>query len=461
MRKLILFLLFIFCARIAQAQKSIVLEKLRCFSATGMTMNYFKDDEIRKTIAAQLSKTLLQYHHLPLEDTTTLPNIEYLNSGGNLPPVDLAFTRDDSRLHLYIDLFEVEPSTFFAYPDNIPTDTAIKERAKSVFLIKGSLINADKTLAFSEQLNVVVSAAETQSMGIVYRYRYFGGDSRLRQIVTPPKAFIGLFKAVTNILFNPANQLEMVEIKASPAYFAENFIIPNIFNQSKIFVSTTKNISTYQYAGNAEMIRLGPALYEEVMLKGKNPQKYPNDITTAIKNTAHYGSSDFVFLRQDCRDVIRDKNYLLKLTTQIDPGNMQMAPFTFTNFLIGKFHYLLQEKDTIAQFNILKHIPDENKKLYPNRISNGNDTSFFTISTANPEARLTYDYIATGTIGNQNFTIKCSGFTNTVKEIYLGSKLICIAQGKFSPEKFVVFDASLSPELLNQLFMIGFNRFFE
>ncbi|MDB5211138.1 MAG: hypothetical protein JWQ30_1965 [Sediminibacterium sp.] len=459
MRKIILFLLLILCARVVQAQKNIVLEKMRCFSATGITMNYFKDEAIRKTIAAQLSKTLLQHHHLSLTDTSTLPNIEYLNSVGNLPPVDLAFTRDDSRLHLYIDLFEIEPSTFFAYPDNIPGDTTIKERAKSVFLIKGSLINSDKTIAFSEQLNVVVSAAETQSMGIVYRY--FGGDGRLRQIVTPPKAFMELFKAATNILFNPANQLEMVEIKASPAYFAENFIIPNIFNQPKIFVSTIKNISTYNYAGSAEMIRLGPALYEEVMLKGKNPQKYPNDITTAIKNTAHYAGSDFVFLRQDCRDVIRDKNYLLKLTTQVDPENMQMAPFTFTNFLTGKFHYLFQEKDTIARFNILKRIPDESKKLYPNRISNGNDTSFFTVSTANPEARVTYDYVATGTIGNQNFTIKCSGFTNTVKEIYLGNKLICIAQGKFSPEKFVVFDASLSPELLNQLFMIGFNRFFE
>ena len=50
---------------------------------------------------------------------------------------------------------------------------------------------------------------------------------------------------------------------------------------------------------------------------------------------------------------------------------------------------------------------------------------------------------------------------NTIKEIFLDKKLVCIAQGKFSIEKFVVFDASLSTELLNQLFMIGFNRFFE
>ena len=72
-----------------------------------------------------------------------------------------------------------------------------------------------------------------------------------------------------------------------------------------------------------------------------------------------------------------------------------------------------------------------------------------------------YDYIASGKMGDLDFEIKCSGFRNTIKEIYLDKKLICIAQGKYSPEKFVIFDASLSPEMLNRLFMIGFNRFFE
>lgn len=48
-----------------------------------------------------------------------------------------------------------------------------------------------------------------------------------------------------------------------------------------------------------------------------------------------------------------------------------------------------------------------------------------------------------------------------VKEIFLDNTLVRIMQGKFSSKKFVLFDASLSPELLNRLFMIGFNRFFE
>jgi hypothetical protein len=78
-----------------------------------------------------------------------------------------------------------------------------------------------------------------------------------------------------------------------------------------------------------------------------------------------------------------------------------------------------------------------------------------------PPTPFVYAYLVKGQIGKHRFSIKCSGFGNTVKEIYLDDTLICIAQGKFSPEKFVFFDASLSPELFNQLLMIGFNPFFE
>jgi hypothetical protein len=50
---------------------------------------------------------------------------------------------------------------------------------------------------------------------------------------------------------------------------------------------------------------------------------------------------------------------------------------------------------------------------------------------------------------------------NKLKEIYLDGRLVCIAQGKFSPEVFVVFGATLPPVLFNQLLIIAFNRFLE
>lgn len=460
MRKITLSLVATICMHFSQAQKSIVFEKLRCFSATGMTMSYFKDEAIRKSFAINLSKVLSQFHELPLADTNDIPNIEYLNSLGDLAPQKILFTdKENAYLHLYIDLFEVATDDFFAVPDNAPTDTSVRQRARSVFLIKGSLLRADKTFAFSEQLNVVVSASETTGIGIIYKY--YNVDGRQRQVVATQKGFVELLKTACNILFDPKNEMEMVEMKVAPAFFADNYIVGNAMNQPRTFVTTTKNISTYRYKETNEMIRLGEPVYEEMLVKGKKTQKYPDDITAAIKRTPNYAGSDFVFLREECRDVIRDKNYLLKLTTQINPERMLMQPFTFTNFLPGNFNYLMLEKDTIARFSIQKKITDENKKISLNKISNGNDTSFFAVNTANTDLNVIYDYIAEGTLNNQGFSIRCSGFTNTIKEIYLDKKLVCIAQGRFSPEKFVVFDASLSSEMLNQLFMIGFNRFFE
>ncbi|MES2370942.1 MAG: hypothetical protein V4557_00080 [Bacteroidota bacterium] len=459
MRKTILFLLVTFCVHFSQAQKSIVLEKFRCFSATGMTMSYFKDETVRRTFAIQLSKVLSQFHQLPLADSNNI-SVEYLNSIGDLVPATITYTdKENAYLHLYIDLFEMAPDDFFNFPDSGPTDTTIRQRARSVFLIKGSLLRADKTIAFSEQLNVVVSASQTTGMGIIYKY--YSADGRQRQVVATPKGFLELLKASSTILFDPKNQLEMVEMKVSPAFFADNYITAKAMNQPRIFVTTTRNISSYYYKDAGEMIRMGDPVYEEILLRGKKAQKYPDDITAAIKQSSNYAGSDFVFLREECRDVIRDKNYLLKLTTQVNPEGMLKPPFTFTNFLYGNFHYLMLERDTIARFAILKKVPDVNKKISLNKVSNGNDTAFFWVNTANTDLYVIYDYVAEGMLNNQGFSIRCSGFTNSIKEIYLDKKLVCIAQGRFSPEKFVVFDASLSSELLSQLFMIGFNRFFE
>ena len=162
---------------------------------------------------------------------------------------------------------------------------------------------------------------------------------------------------------------------------------------------------------------------------------------------------------------MRDKNYLIKLTVQVDrsipPTDQSLL---LTNFLPGNMHHLFLENDTIAKFYIEKGVPSDSNKVLPGIMTNGYDSiSAYRNNSGFQSAPwdVVYDYVVKGIIGKQAFGIKCSGIRNTIKEIFLDDKLVCIAQGKFSPEKFVVFDASLSSELLNRLFMIGFNRFFE
>lgn len=421
-------------------------------------MNYLKNDEVRKTVAFQLNETLLRLRNIPLADTSKL-TIEIFPNRESIHAVNPDFIdADTSHLHLYIDLFEVDPATFFSKPENDPNDSMLVKRAASLFLLQTSLFTADKKITLNESLDVVISPYETPGMGILYTTSF-----PARNLLLTPKGFTEMLKAATNLLFDPKNELLQVEMKAAPAYFADDYILTKTTDQPRTYVTMNKNIYTYHYKGENEMIRLGDAIYEEIKIKGKKAEKYPGDLTNAIQETKNFAGSDFVFLRQDCRDVLRDKNYLVKMTVQVDPDNPSPLGerFAFTNFLAGSFHYLLSEKDTLARFFIQKNVPDKEKKIYAGRISNGYDSSSVYTFNTSPGWAIIYDYVVTGTIGKQSFQVKCSGFRNTVKEIYVDKKLACIAQGKFNPEKFVVFDASLSPGLLNQLFMIGFNRFFE
>lgn len=459
LRKIILPLLLVFCIQAIFAQKKIVLEKIRVQSFNVPLTTYLQNEEIKKTIASQLNQILLKHLLMPLADTGSLA-VELIPNTSTIDLVKPDFTDPDtSRLHLYIDMLEAFPGRFFTSADTYTADPDMKKRAGTVFVLLARIFGSDKKTIFYEKLNVVVSPAETPGMGFLR-----GKGIQFGDLAITPKSFTEFVKTAANILFDPHNAMELVEMKVLPAFMADNYILPKTIGQPRIFVSTTKNFSAYNYQGKKEIISITEPVYEEIMIKGKKTEKYPDDITKAIKATEHFAGSDFVFLRQECRDVARDKNYLLKLTTQVDPVNMpEGKEFLFTNFLQGNFHYLFFEKDTLARFTIMKNIAEGINRVFPNHISNGFDSSsIFRFPTSFQENwMLAYDYVVNGLIGSHQFSIKCSGARNTIKEIFLDKKLVCIAQGKFSIEKFVVFDASLSTELLNQLFMIGFNRFFE
>lgn len=456
-KKLFPALLFLLSMQPVTAQKKVTLEKFRNYTSNDLRY-YWQSAEIRKAFVQQLSQILLRHRQLSLTDTANF-NIQFPKNDEEASTVTLDFDdADTNHVHMYLNLYEFKPNLFFSAIEKGPFDSALLNRTRNVFAIQALVVTSSKEVLFNEVLNIVVSHAQTAGMGTLY-----GNGIPFSATIITPKGFTEMLKAAADILFNPKNELMLVEIKVPPAYYADNYILPKTASRARTHVSTAKDISIYQYNGKQEMIRAGEAIYEEIRIKGKNAEKYPDVLTAAIKNTEHFSSSDFVFLRQESRDVVRDKNYLLKMVVQLDPFNRPAMPqYAFTNFLPGNFHYLLHEKDTLATFTIDKGIIDPDKKLYPDKVSNGFDSSsFFIFPAAQPIKPVLYDYVVTGKISNQDFSIKCSGYRNTVKEIFLSGKLICIAQGKFSPEKFVVFDASLSPELLNQLFMIGFNRFFE
>ena len=459
LKKISVLVLLAFFVQPIFAQKKVILEKIRSLSFNKPIKDFLQDPAIKQTIAEDLNNTLLKQQLLPL--LTTRPvTVDFIPYGTQVLNVVPTFAdTDTSNLHLYLDIFETSPGAFFIRADNYPPDSEVVKRAATVLLIKASLFNPDKSLFLSETLNVIISPAETPGMGYVY------GGIRYADLPIIPKAFTQLLKVATNILFDPKNEMATVEIKVQPGFMADNYLLPKTMGQPRIYVQNKKNINAYTRNGKAELISMGEPVYEEIMIKVKKPQKYPEDLINTINATQHFSVSDYVFLRQECRDVVRDKNYLIKLTVQIDRSIPPADPsLLLTNFLYGNMHHLFLENDTIAKFYIEKGIPSDSNKVFSNIMTNGYDTSSVYRKNAVFQSApwdVVYDYIAKGTIGNQSFSIKCSGIRSMIKEIFIDDKLVCIAQGKFSPEKFVVFDASLSSELLNRLFMIGFNRFFE
>lgn len=457
--KACLMLLLLLTSFNLMSQKVVVMEQARFVEYNHPVKTYLLDSAIQHTIASQLNQTLLKNQGLTLKDTVNFP-VTFVTPGADIKSIRPNYLDPDTtHLHLYIDFLEVMPQGFFSLSENYPPDSNLVKRTNTVFMIVAWLLDSKKNVVYTEKLNLIISTGDSPGMGT-----YYAGSIKYNDLTVVPRVFTGMIKSGTSILFDLNNDLSTVELKLIPGYTMDNYIFPKTYNKPRIFIANNKNIFSYNYQANSEVFRLGDPVYEEIRIKGKKAEKYPDDLTAAIKKTVHYSNSDFVYLRQECRDVINDKNYLLKLTTQVDPENLQDGQqFLFTNFLEGKFHYLFLEKDTLAQFTIEKDVTDLKNQYYPYMITNGYDSvSMYKFPSARTSGwNVFYNYVVKGDLNHQAFTIKCSGARNSVKELFLGDKLVCIAQGKFSPEKFVVFDASLSTQILNQLFMIGFNRFFE
>ncbi len=453
----LLFLLF--SAPFLKAQKTVTLEKVRCFSNLGPVMNYWRSEEIKRAFITDLSSSLLQKQQLILKDTLNW-RVDIVSTGNGAANEKIAFAdTDTSHFHLYLDIFELDLNSFMYLARSGLPDTSLQEKIVSMFVFKASILNSQKLPVFDEELHVAITPGETSGIGIEYN-----GFSGFGKLISSPRSFTQLLGKSIAILLNPDNPLELVEIKVPTAYVADNYILGRTAGYPRVVVNTKKGISTYNFMGSQEMIRLDDPLYEQIVVKGKRARPYSQAVLNAIQRAKNGAASDFIFLRQDCRDVIRNRNYLLKLMVQIDPDFMSSGTKTiFSNFMEEKIHYLLSEKDTVAAFTIRKNVLNqEGRKLFLNQVSNGLDSSsLFQVESKRSEWAVRYNYVVNGNIAGKQFTILYAGSTNRLKEILLDGKRICIAEGGSTPGKFVLFDTTLAPEMLNQLFMIAFNGFFE
>lgn len=446
-RKLLFCLLSLFLLTAVQAQKKIIVEHIRCSSVQELTMLYCQLPETRKAFAGNLNIITQQYWHLPIADTGSL---RWQLSANGAEKQKAVFNNPDSNLlHLFLDIRESAPATMYFYLDpQLIIDTNQVKQTKTVFHLTALLVNSRQQILLNKTLTLLVAEGDTPGIGMI-----------ADKVNISPKAFTEMLKTGLDILLNPGNEVEQVSMKASPAFVVDNVISPQIASQPRTYVAAKKDIAVYGHNQQQEMIRFGEAVYRKIKVRGRDADQLPKQIATAIKSAQDLSRSDFVFLQQESRDVVRDRNYLLQLLAQINPGASNEA--RFINFTPGNLNYLLRDKDTIAIFAIDRFVQEPGNKIFLAKVWNGFDsTSITRLWQREQWAPFQYNYTIGGMIGKNSFTIRSSP-DNAVKIITYNARTVCIAQGKFMPERFVLFDASLSPELLNQLFIIGFTRFFE
>jgi hypothetical protein len=445
MRKALLFLFSVLCLQCTRAQKKIVFEELRYATP----VNYLLNEGLRQQFISAVDSLLFKYRSTRLTDTRQLLMLDLNKATAQNPqrPIDKT---DTSTLHLYLTIVELRPNDYFAVVDD-PADSLLRKTARTVFRVVVQLLRSDLVFVENETLDVVVN--HVKGPGI-------GNESPL--VFMMPKTFLELMRTALNTLLDPAHDIIQLALGVTPAYMLDNYISPIVAGKPRTYVTSQKNVNQYYYADQKQMLRMGEPVYEEIMLRGKKAQRYNDTLVNAIRNTSNYGNSDYVFLRQEWRDVINDKNYLVKLVTQVNPQPTYSSESMFTNFLAGNFHWLISDEDTVASFSILRRQPAIGLNQYPGKVYNGMDTtSVIEVATMMATWQVTYDYILTGDILGHSFKIRCGGVGSKLKEIFLDGRIVCLAQGKFSPEVFVVFDATLPPVLFNQLLIIAFNRFLE
>jgi hypothetical protein len=449
MKRLMYICLLILAGYQAPAQNKVVVEAIRSFSMFGPSMYYLEDTAVQSSIKSKLSvilnknfKLLLSNETLPIENYTSTEALK-----NNTIKFNIA---DTSTWHLFIEVYEYDPISFLTGSALEAPDSAIIAGSSSIFQISCILTNGLQEIISNQSVFAAISNTETAGFGI-----------RPKNIFLTKKSFASVVQVGLQMALNPDNETMVADIKTPAVYYADNFMMGHINNTSKILVNTVKDTWGYTVVGNQELLRMGEQLFDEIWVKRKLVDSSASPLLLKkIKETGNTASSDFIYLRQECRDVYQDKNYTIKIATEIDPySTASSKKELFSDFLSGEVHLMLEGKDTAAIFGINKNIGDANKQVYVDKTTNGMDSSSVAkVSKKDFPFQVTYDYQLTGKIRGERFTIQ-SFWNHEMKEIYLNNKRIGIVKGKTDPENFIIVNDATYASIMKELLLIAYNKF--
>ena len=443
-------LIFTFCIAlasmvVAQSQTIIQPGNFQCISLHGPLMYYWNNPTIVAQFRQDLNQQLLVKKGYSLGTNqiqfSLLKNIKEFNSSNknttSFPVIHLKLAEYPASL--YLKQF---------YPDLLKDSS--QQSIQSVLIVELSIQTNSSSELLIRSLEVFIKKSNAIGFGIPFNNLHLSA-----------KGFSELMKKSVEIILDSTNESEQIELKASPPFMGDNFIIGTITNLPRIAIESKGLFSKYVFNGKTELIRWDEQRYQEITLRGKNktilsPLLYSSFIAMEKENP----QAVFVFLMQEARNIVLNKNYLLVIPARVSANtNIRITNMPIVEPLKGNHNFMIHDKDTIAQFNIETDQLDSTKKIYPFLSSNGIDSNSLTrINDLNNVVNFSSLYSLKGKIRNQPFKIVVNEF---FREIYLNNERIGLIGGMQQPERMVIFDSTLSNDLINELILLSYNRFLQ
>ena len=251
-------LIFTFCIAlasmvVAQSQTIIQPGNFQCISLHGPLMYYWNSPTIVAQFRQDLNQQLLAKRiFLRNQPNSIFPfkNIKEFNTiNSNITSFPI----------IHLKLAEYPASLYLKqfYPDQL--NDSSQQGIQSVLLVELSIQNNSAAEDFNRSLEVFIKKSKSIGFGIPFNNLHLSA-----------KGFSELMKKSVEIILDSTNESEQIELKASPPFMGDNFIIGTITNLPRIAIESKGLFSKYVFNGKTELIRWDEQRYQEITLRGKN-----------------------------------------------------------------------------------------------------------------------------------------------------------------------------------------------
>lgn len=439
-------------------QQQVILEEVRCYSAVGPLPDYLRNPAINASLASQLQQILYQERGWRLTDSLQLPvSFPQLNELKKEKPLVIK-DRNNSLLHLWIDLFEMHPAVLLNNNAEYTIDTLIAARSSSVIKIDIYLVNHKNELIEKNELELSLTQAEFRAIGFLFNGLLVDGEPYF--LPTTASGFREAIIQGLRFIFNKDNNASLIELKVPPAYFFNNFIPTSPQTKLDIIRPELKNNSfRFTYNNSNQVLRNSEPELAEVWINNKKKGKFPGSLFDTLRLIRKLGENDFICLQHMMRDVLNDKTYDARIFGIASQATVMEGEFPLVE---KQIHYLLQNNDTVAYFSIQnKPRLEEPEIIWLNRSYNGIDSStVFNLEPVFRTQKFPTEIELKGVMFEQPFFIRIRGRNHYWRDIGLNQRLVIRAQGKNLPERILIVEPIADNRTMNLLLLLAFSPVF-